>query len=32
LAALLVWWDVRLLGIDELDADHREMVRLLNLF
>jgi len=30
MATLLVWRDVWLLGIDELDADHREMVRLLN--
>jgi hemerythrin len=30
MAALLVWRDVWLLDIDELDADHREMVRLLN--
>ncbi|MGA7981719.1 MAG: hemerythrin domain-containing protein [Chromatiaceae bacterium] len=30
MSALLVWRDSWLLGIDELDADHREMVRLLN--
>jgi hemerythrin len=30
MTALLVWRDAWLLGIDALDADHREMVRLLN--
>jgi hemerythrin len=30
MAALLVWREVWRLGIDALDADHREMIRLLN--